>query len=752
MATLFISTQAVLLIIWLMISRTVITSTLKFKWVISSLLTTVNFLVLIHLINSSSVLVLTVGITMTIAFLFLIYNRLNQDVFLMIANIKVRVDDMINFGVCHESNVAGRGELLDLDNKISELNDSASTTLSFVAKLRDGIFLEDFESYNDQNKIHHSLRKLKDRILEFAGETNRIANDVSDDGKISARISIDKNRGQWKEMAEQINSLLESFSVPLRELNRIINSLAGGDLTERYNVEAKGEVLRMADNFNIALDNIDGLLKQVMVNTKTIDESSLEMKVASEEMTTNTSEIASALSEISNGSQIQVLKVDEASVLMEDVLNSSKSMVAVSELIHQAAETGVEHSEIGVSMVGKVRESMSEISKISTNTSEAIAILSNRSSEIERVLSVISDIAKQSNLLALNAAIEAAQAGEAGRGFAVVAEEIRSLADGSKKSTGEISELIQSVQQDVRKTVHMMKFMDKSVKSGVETSEQAYSSFDSIYQSSTETLNHSVQIVEQAKHQIAGINDVVKMTQEVVVIAEQTAAGSEQIAASASELSSGMHDYDLKSKGLAQIAESFKEGLSMVKISNDVRENTAIFKMKEAFEKEKYLLDALLNHMPDFIYFKDKESKFIRNSMAHIRRFGLDHQDQLSGKSDFDFHGSHAQKAYDDEQNIIITREPVINRVEKVDLKNGELKYLSTTKLPLLNIEGDVVGTFGISRDITESKMAELKAKDQAQIIAKREEELLENSKKMTQLEVELNELKLDKSLIAKSA
>ncbi|MEM9337163.1 MAG: PAS domain-containing protein, partial [Bacteroidota bacterium] len=160
-------------------------------------------------------------------------------------------------------------------------------------------------------------------------------------------------------------------------------------------------------------------------------------------------------------------------------------------------------------------------------------------------------------------------------------------------------------------------------------------------------------------------------------------------------------------------------------------ENTVIFKMKEAYEKEKSLLDALLNYMPDYIYFKDLKSNFIRVSKSMVSLFNVNDTEDIHGKSDFDFFGNHARKAYEDEQNIIKTGRPLLNDVEEEDRNDGTTGYVSTTKLPLINTENKIIGTYGISRDITEQKQTELELSskanklDECMIEIKRLEELL---------------------------
>jgi len=122
-----------------------------------------------------------------------------------------------------------------------------------------------------------------------------------------------------------------------------------------------------------------------------------------------------------------------------------------------------------------------------------------------------------------------------------------------------------------------------------------------------------------------------------------------------------------------------------------------------------YLLDALMDHIPDQIYFKDAKSRFVRISRALASRWGLDDPADAVGKTDFDFFaGVHAQKAFADEQQLLQTGEPLIGVEEHEIWQDGREAWVSTTKVPLRDRCGRIVGLFGISRDITRNKMAEL--------------------------------------------
>lgn len=118
-----------------------------------------------------------------------------------------------------------------------------------------------------------------------------------------------------------------------------------------------------------------------------------------------------------------------------------------------------------------------------------------------------------------------------------------------------------------------------------------------------------------------------------------------------------------------------------------------------------HLLRAFLDNVPDHVYFKDRESRFLLLSRAMLQKHGLPDSRVLIGKTDFDvFDESHARPAFEDEQRIMATGEPIVNKLEKEVWADGEVTWCVTSKMPLRDSSGAIVGTFGISRDVTTSR------------------------------------------------
>ncbi len=458
-------------------------------------------------------------------------------------------------------------EIGDMTKQLRELRNGLESTTSFAMEIKAGNLEADYMLLSSEDMLGKSLISMRENLKEVINETNLVVRSVADEGKLDAKLMMDNKNGAWADLCGSINDLFDSISRPIKSIESILVAMADGDLTQRYDKTAKGEILRLANSLNLALDNLSDLLNKISETAEVIEDSSSEMLTSGEEMNVNTSEIASSISQMSHGAQSQVEKVDESSTLVESIKVSSNHMGEKTGIINDAAEKSVSNSENGMKMVEQVVENMNNISNLSHQTDESMKVLMDRSKEITRVLGVITDIASQTNLLALNAAIEAAQAGEAGRGFAVVAEEIRKLAEDSRNSAKEIESIIQGVENDTRETANAVAAMTESVELGVQASHETAEVFKEMAVSSEQNLSLSEDIISSTKDQSVKVDNVVAITESIVVIAEQTATGTEEVASSATELSAGMANYIEKSKNLSVIARELKENLKKFKLS-----------------------------------------------------------------------------------------------------------------------------------------------------------------------------------------
>lgn len=207
-----------------------------------------------------------------------------------------------------------------------------------------------------------------------------------------------------------------------------------------------------------------------------------------------------------------------------------------------------------------------------------------------------------------------------------------------------------------------------------------------------------IDFVEKVAQSIAQTLVTVRTTIQTSELLSKTQQQAEEMKAQEEEVRQNLEEL-----------ETIKEELE--------KRNDEIVQNQVSLEWEKTLLDSILNFLPDRIYFKDLQSCFIKVSASTLKGFGLDNFADLEGKSDFDFFDSeHARPAYEDEQRIIKTNAPMLGIVEKEVYPDGTVSWAETSKLPLRNSNGEVIGTFGITRDITSKKLME--------------EEILEEKKK----------------------
>jgi sigma-B regulation protein RsbU (phosphoserine phosphatase) len=149
-----------------------------------------------------------------------------------------------------------------------------------------------------------------------------------------------------------------------------------------------------------------------------------------------------------------------------------------------------------------------------------------------------------------------------------------------------------------------------------------------------------------------------------------------------------------------------------------------------------FRLQNLMDNLSDSIYFKDCQSRFVMVNQTCFVKHGWESADAVKGKTDFDvFSKEHAEQAFADEQKIIETGEPLDNIEEKETWPDGSVTWVSTTKMPLKSADGKIIGTFGMSRDITERKEAELRVQRYAEEIRLIKEEMEEDVRMASELQ-----------------
>jgi methyl-accepting chemotaxis protein len=341
----------------------------------------------------------------------------------------------------------------------------------------------------------------------------------------------------------------------------VIKAMAAGDLSQR--ADSKTD---LAKQVNSALDNLTSVLGNISQGADVVAKSSDLLQKRTGEMKRSTTEVSTAISQMAKGAQDQAARTDESSKLINHVMSSSNEMEKKANFINKTAEKGLESSNQGMKTVKILVNNMSGIKDSAGQTAQSISVLTKRTEEIGRTLNVITDIASQTNLLALNAAIEAARAGDAGRGFAVVAEEIRKLAEDSRKSAVEIEKIISDVQKDTQAAGKAIETMESSVKEGNKSSAEAEVIFQEIAKSSEDTFSASKEIQTATLTQKESITTVVKNIEQIVVVSEETAAGAQQVASTSQQMNGGMTEIAKAGDELSAVATELQAGINQFKL------------------------------------------------------------------------------------------------------------------------------------------------------------------------------------------
>ena len=372
---------------------------------------------------------------------------------------------------------------------------------------------------NERGEHLGSAVEWIDRTIELAVE-EEIADIVAAaaQGDFTRRIKIEGKTGFFLQMAQSINQLLETSSVGLDEVVRVLGALAKGDLTETISNEYHGTFGRLKDDSNATVAQL----------TETIS----RIKEAADTISNASKEIASGNTDLSQRTEEQASSLEETAASMEELTSTVKQNAENARQANQLALSAADIAVKGGAVVGQVVGTMSSISE--------------SSKKIVDIISVIDGIAFQTNILALNAAVEAARAGEQGRGFAVVASEVRNLAQRSAAAAKEIKELISDSVEKVGAGTRLVDDAGKTMNEVVSSVKRVTDIMTEITAASTEQS----QGIEQVNTAISQMDDV---TQQNAALVEQAAAAAESMEEQAQELAALMDNFRLSHEAHAAV-------------------------------------------------------------------------------------------------------------------------------------------------------------------------------------------------------
>jgi methyl-accepting chemotaxis protein WspA len=318
-----------------------------------------------------------------------------------------------------------------------------------------------------------------------------------------------------------------AVSKPLNQLVASIERMRQGDFTQRVSLNRKDEFGILGDGLNRLADDLSGLVGQVQRSGIQVNMTTTEIAATAKDQQSTANEIAATTAEIGATSK--------------QISATSRELVKTMNEVSQVAEDTAQVANTGQTGINRMENNMRQIMDASGSITAKLAVLSEKTANINTVVTTITKVADQTNLLSLNAAIEAEKAGEYGLGFAVVAMEIRRLADQTAVATYDIEKMVKEMQSAVAAGVMGMDKFSEEVRRGVEEIRQVSTQLARIIHQ-VQTLTPRFQTVNEGMSaQATGAQQISETLTQLNEAAQQTAESLRQSNIAIEQLNAAAH-------------------------------------------------------------------------------------------------------------------------------------------------------------------------------------------------------------------
>lgn len=358
-----------------------------------------------------------------------------------------------------------------------------------------------------------------------------------------------------------------AITTPLKAVMKRMKTIADGDLSddtlETKSNDEMGELVEvtneMALHNRLMLQGISEAAEKIAIDSSNLTSSANEVKSGSEQ-------VAVTMEDLASGAETQATHASDLSTTMSSFTAKVTEANENGERIRHASGDVRGMTDEGTDLMERSSVQMEMIDDIVHKAVQRVEALAIHSKEISDLVSVINDIAEQTNLLALNAAIEAARAGEHGKGFAVVADEVRKLAEQVSSSVTDITGIVADIQDESGDVAESLRDGYTEVKQGTDQVRDTKETFLQIHDAVEEMVNHIDQVSTNLREIESSTQIMSGSIEEIAAISEESAAGIEQTSAQSQEASSTMEEVAGSSNDLAELAKMLEGYVNQYKL------------------------------------------------------------------------------------------------------------------------------------------------------------------------------------------
>ncbi|HAM80105.1 methyl-accepting chemotaxis protein [Ornithinibacillus bavariensis] len=344
-----------------------------------------------------------------------------------------------------------------------------------------------------------------------------------------------------------------------RNLNKVVkvsDQIASGDLAvEQIDYQGKDEIGRLSRSINDMSTNLREMIKNVTHVSEFVTSQSEELTQSANEVKVGSEQVASTMQELAAGTETQA---NSASDLANGMSQFSVKVKEASEnggVVRESSQKVLTMTEDGTKLMEDTTRQMLKIDQDVRDTVKKMKALDDKTKKITELVTVIRDVADQTNLLALNAAIEAARAGEHGKGFAVVADEVRKLAEQVSVSVTDITEIVNGIEEESKAVSESLTVSYEEVEHGTVQIAATGETLMNIKKAVNEMTDNISTITNNLTEIVAGSEKMQRSIEEIAAISEESAAGVEETSASTEQTSSIMEEVAGSSEELAKLSE-----------------------------------------------------------------------------------------------------------------------------------------------------------------------------------------------------